>query len=153
MNIAVLGTGNVGKALGCRWARAGHEVYFGARDPGSAEAQQVLERAGRATAGHVCGGDGRRRTRFCWGFPFDQTRAVSASAASLDGKIVMDCINPLTPDLAGSDVGVHDVGGGADCRVVSDRAGGESVQHTQRGDDGEPALRRLRRARVRLRRR
>src|SRR5919197_5307855 len=32
MKIGIIGTGNMGRALGLRWARAGHEVLFGSRD-------------------------------------------------------------------------------------------------------------------------
>ena len=32
MKIGILGTGNMGRALGLRWARARHEVLFGSRD-------------------------------------------------------------------------------------------------------------------------
>jgi predicted dinucleotide-binding enzyme len=33
MNIAVLGTGNVGSALGTDLSRAGHDVVYGSRPP------------------------------------------------------------------------------------------------------------------------
>ncbi len=33
MKIAIIGAGNVGKALAGRFAKAGHEVVFGVRDP------------------------------------------------------------------------------------------------------------------------
>ena len=33
MKIAVLGSGKVGGTLGAKWARAGHEIKFGVRDP------------------------------------------------------------------------------------------------------------------------
>jgi len=32
MKIRIVGTGNMGRALGLRWARARHEVLFGSRD-------------------------------------------------------------------------------------------------------------------------
>ncbi len=32
MKIAVIGAGNVGRALGSAWARAGHAIVFGVRD-------------------------------------------------------------------------------------------------------------------------
>ena len=32
MKIGIVGTGNMGRALGLRWARARHEVLFGSRD-------------------------------------------------------------------------------------------------------------------------
>jgi predicted dinucleotide-binding enzyme len=31
MQIAIIGTGNVGAALGQRWAAAGHDILFGVR--------------------------------------------------------------------------------------------------------------------------
>jgi NADPH-dependent F420 reductase len=105
VKIAVLGTGNVGKALGCRWARCGHTVYFGARDPSSAEAQQVLARAGENARLGPCAEAIIASDAVLLGIPFDQTQAVLASAPSLDGKIIIDCINPLTPDLQGLTLG------------------------------------------------
>ena len=33
MRIAIIGTGNVGGTLGRAWARQGHEIVFGVRDP------------------------------------------------------------------------------------------------------------------------
>jgi 8-hydroxy-5-deazaflavin:NADPH oxidoreductase len=34
MNIAIIGAGNIGGALGTHWARAGHALWFGVRNPG-----------------------------------------------------------------------------------------------------------------------
>lgn len=38
MRLGIVGTGNMGRALGVRWARNGHQVLFGSRDPEKAEA-------------------------------------------------------------------------------------------------------------------
>ena len=46
MMIAVLGSGNVGGALGTLWARSGHTVLFASRNPNSEEMQQLIARAG-----------------------------------------------------------------------------------------------------------
>ncbi|WP_168207422.1 NADPH-dependent F420 reductase [Microlunatus elymi] len=35
MDIAVIGTGKIGSALGEAWSRAGHQVSYGSRDPGT----------------------------------------------------------------------------------------------------------------------
>ena len=32
MNIAIIGTGNVGGALATKWANKGHQIYLGVRD-------------------------------------------------------------------------------------------------------------------------
>jgi hypothetical protein len=42
MNIGIIGSGNVGGALGQRWAEKGHAVMFGARDPNSDKAKAAL---------------------------------------------------------------------------------------------------------------
>lgn len=43
MRIAIIGAGNVGSALGKGWAKAGHSVTFGVRDPKSAKTIKALE--------------------------------------------------------------------------------------------------------------
>jgi NADPH-dependent F420 reductase len=104
VKIAVLGTGNVGKALGCRWAQAGHEVFFGARDPQSQEAVAAVERAGTAQLG-TCNEAIAASDVILLAIPWDQTKLVLDAAGDLSGKIIMDCINPLTGDLAGLELG------------------------------------------------
>jgi 8-hydroxy-5-deazaflavin:NADPH oxidoreductase len=42
MKIAIIGSGNVGSALGKGWLKAGHEVVFGVRDPQSPKTQKAL---------------------------------------------------------------------------------------------------------------
>jgi predicted dinucleotide-binding enzyme len=46
MEIAVLGTGPVGRTLGARWSKAGHHVVFGTRDPASLKTREALLAAG-----------------------------------------------------------------------------------------------------------
>ena len=105
MKIAVLGTGNVGGALGRRWAQAGHDVFFGARDPNGAEARAVLDRAGERARVGTCADAIAAADVVLLAIPWDQTRAVLQAAGSLRGKILMDCINPLTSDLTGVTLG------------------------------------------------
>lgn len=87
MKIGIIGTGNMGRTLGVQWARAGHEVLFGARDRAVAEraAAQVGAQAGSLdeAAGF---GDVVLYT----------LRGVAPSVvlrSSLDGKVVIDCNN------------------------------------------------------------
>jgi 8-hydroxy-5-deazaflavin:NADPH oxidoreductase len=97
--IAILGAGNVGGNLGVRLAASGYTVYFGIR-PGS-DPKDLLTRAG---ANAVAAAD----------VVFIATptpAAVSAAReAGVDGKVVVDCTNPLawsdgpvwTPPVEGS---------------------------------------------------
>lgn len=42
MNIAIIGTGNIGTALGKSWARAGHTIALGVRDPENFKGKEML---------------------------------------------------------------------------------------------------------------
>ena len=41
MKIAIIGIGNVGGTLGPAWAKAGHDVIFGVRDPNSEKVKRI----------------------------------------------------------------------------------------------------------------
>lgn len=43
MNIAIIGTGNVGGALASKWAHAGHQIHLGVRDQSNFKGQNLLE--------------------------------------------------------------------------------------------------------------
>lgn len=50
MNIAILGTGNIGGTLGKKWAAAGHTITYGVRNPADPKYQAVIaETSGRVT--------------------------------------------------------------------------------------------------------
>jgi predicted dinucleotide-binding enzyme len=54
MKIGVIGSGNVGGALGKLWAGKGHEIVFGARNPQGAKIQELVKSpGGNARAGTV----------------------------------------------------------------------------------------------------
>jgi predicted dinucleotide-binding enzyme len=42
MEIAIIGTGNVGGALATRWAGAGHNIHLGVRDPAQFKGRELL---------------------------------------------------------------------------------------------------------------
>jgi predicted dinucleotide-binding enzyme len=95
MKIAIIGAGNVGGALGKRWAALGHEVVFGVRDPGSDKVRAAVAAAGGgARAAGVreaaAGGEVVVLTT-----PWGATRSAIEAAGDLSGKIVVDCTNPL----------------------------------------------------------
>jgi predicted dinucleotide-binding enzyme len=52
LNVAVIGAGNVGGTLGRAFARAGHKVTFGVRDPADGRAEAVVADSG-ADVGRV----------------------------------------------------------------------------------------------------
>jgi predicted dinucleotide-binding enzyme len=101
MRIAVIGSGNVGGTLGKGWAKRGHEVAFGVRQPTDQKLAQLLAATGgKARAASVkdaaAGAEVVALT-----VPWDAAQEALKSAGNLRGKILLDCTNPLKPDLSG----------------------------------------------------
>ena len=97
MNIGIIGTGEVGSALGRLWAAKGHAVMFGSRDPQSPKVRALLGAIGGARAGSA-----REAAQFgtviVLATPFHATEAAIRTAGNLSGKIVVDATNPLNAD-------------------------------------------------------
>lgn len=96
MKLAILGAGVVGTALGKGWAKAGHEVVFGARNPTSDKVTKGLAAIPGAKALTIA-----QAVAWCdaallatpWGGTEDAVRA----AGDFGGKPLLDATNPLTP--------------------------------------------------------
>lgn len=107
MNIGIIGAGNVGSALGAGWAKAGHQIKFGVRDASKPDVVALLKSVGAdATAGTVVDAAAFGEVVVLT-TPWNATAAAIQSAGNLANKIVVDCTNPLKPDLSGLVVG-HD---------------------------------------------
>jgi NADPH-dependent F420 reductase len=99
MKVAIIGTGNVGSALGGTFARAGHEVTLAARDAG--KAREVAAQIGAASAPTPAEA-ARDADVIVLAVPFASLEAVAeALGDAAAGKAVVDVTNPLTPDYSG----------------------------------------------------
>jgi predicted dinucleotide-binding enzyme len=93
LRIGTIGAGNIGGAVGLKWAEAGHELFFSSRNPG--ELTALVERAGpRARAGTpaeaAAFGD-----VILIAVPYAALPQVGRDYGSLmRGKVVIDCGNP-----------------------------------------------------------
>jgi NADPH-dependent F420 reductase len=105
MKIAIIGIGNVGGTLGPAWTKAGHDVIFGVRDPNSEKVKTVLENSGpnARVAGVAEAASAAEIVVFAT--PWSATQDAVQAAGSLDGKLVVDCTNPIAPDLKGLVIG------------------------------------------------
>lgn len=108
MNIAILGSGNMGGGLGKLWSKAGHQVIFSysrnpdklqqlaagttakVADPKEAVAQSdvIMLAVGASVLEDV------------------MTTVGSVNGKSLDGKIVITCVSGLKPDFTGQTIGL-----------------------------------------------
>lgn len=115
MRIGILGTGDVGRALGTGFATLGHDVMIGSRDAANPKLRDWLGKAGA----HTSGGTFEQAAKFAelavlataWSGTENALRL--AGADKLAGKVVIDATNPLDfstlpPTLA---VGHSDSGG------------------------------------------
>jgi hypothetical protein len=96
MKIAILGAGNVGKALAAGWTAHGHEVVFGVRDPNKPAPDIKVKLLPVSEAA-------RFADVLVLAVPWKAVPDALQSAGNLAGKIVLDATNPLLPDLTGID--------------------------------------------------
>jgi 8-hydroxy-5-deazaflavin:NADPH oxidoreductase len=104
MNITLLGAGNMGSALARQFTQAGHAVRIAATSLEKAQsvAAGIPGSTAVATAGSAADSD-----VVVVATPYEQAVAALREAGPLDGKVVIDVTNPLTPDFMGLTIG-HD---------------------------------------------
>ncbi len=105
MKIAIIGAGNVGTALGERWAANGHSICFGVRRPDDADLKERLA---------LLNADIKNISDACsdadivvLATPWTAAAEAIAAAGDLGGRIMVDVTNPLNPGLQGLAVGTE----------------------------------------------
>ena len=98
MRIGMIGTGNIGFSLGPLLITRGHEVKFGSRNPELVRG--IVSKFGTgASLGTV-----REAAEFgevlFTAVPWHALADTLKVAGPLTGKTIVDCTNPLTPDMA-----------------------------------------------------
>lgn len=99
--IAVIGTGNVGGALGQRFAELGHTIVYGSRSPQSEDVARLVARTGaNATAATqrdaVLGAD-----IVVLALPWEVTEQVTRELGDLSDVVVIDPTNPRSTGADG----------------------------------------------------
>jgi 8-hydroxy-5-deazaflavin:NADPH oxidoreductase len=102
--IGVLGgTGDQGRGLGRRLAMAGSRVIIGSRDAGRAVAAAATIGSPPQVTGAANAGAAAAADVVIAAMPWEGHRELLASLAGvLDGKILIDCVNPLGFDARGA---------------------------------------------------
>ncbi len=105
MKIGIIGSGNMGAALGAIWARSGHTVRFAfSRTP--EKLTRLASEAGHgATAATVADAVRASDVLFISVWP-GELPGVFAAPADWAGKIIISCSSGLRPDFAGQTVGL-----------------------------------------------
>jgi hypothetical protein len=97
--ISIIGSGGMATAIGFRIAKAGHTVEVVSRDPAKARvlADKLAAGATTGTYGAAPAGD-----IIILAVPYGSAAAVVTDfGEALDGKVIIDITNPVTPDMSG----------------------------------------------------
>jgi NADPH-dependent F420 reductase len=102
MNIAIIGAGNVGRALGASFVRAGHLVIIASRDPEDARS------AAAATGADVADSNAEAVASadiVVIATPFSSTAEIAAQIAdAATGKVIIDATNRMSFTPEGADI-------------------------------------------------
>ena len=93
MNIGIIGTGNMGSGLGKLWAAKGHMVFLGSRN--AEKAKKVASSIGPNARGGTIAEAASFGDAVLLATPWVATADAIEAAGSLEGKILIDCTNPL----------------------------------------------------------
>ena len=104
MTIGMIGSGNVGGALGSRWAKLGHQVVFGSRSPTEEGLKQLVSRAGSTARAADLQEAAQAGEVLVLATPWPATKEVLESLGGVPGKVLIDATNPLNASL-GLEVG------------------------------------------------
>lgn len=100
MRLGIIGAGHVGGTLGRLWEAQGHDVRFGVRDPGATSGGGLPHDRTGTVADVAAFGD-----VIVLAIPWEAAANALGVAGPLSGKTVIDCINPVLPDLSGLALG------------------------------------------------
>ncbi len=97
--IAVIGTGNVGTALGTEFAAQGHKIVYGSRDPAKRSVKQLVERTGNGASATTQAEAVVDADIVVLAVPGVLVAEITEALGDLSGKIIIDPTNPLKNEL------------------------------------------------------
>lgn len=93
--IAIIGTGDVGSALGPRFAEQGHTIVYGSRDPDRSSVNELVARSGEDASATTQADAAAQASIVVLAIPGMLVEEITRSLGNLSGKIIIDPTNPL----------------------------------------------------------
>ena len=93
--IAVIGTGDVGGALGPEFAAQGHTIIYGSRDPQRGKVKELVEKTGDLASATTPAEAAAKADIVVLAVPGLMVEEITKSLGDLSGKIIIDPTNPL----------------------------------------------------------
>lgn len=103
--IGIIGAGNVGAKLGRLWAEQGEAVIFGVRDPESDKVKSLLQSLPETKAVTISEAVASSEV-VVLATPWIGTLDTLKEAGSFQGKVIIDCTNPLVLNPEGLQTGL-----------------------------------------------
>jgi predicted dinucleotide-binding enzyme len=102
MKIGIIGSGNMGSGLGRIWATKGHDIIFS-----YSRSQEKLNNLAASLPNAKAGtpAEAAQADVILLSVRWSDLPDALKQAGSLNNKIVIDCTNPLKPDLSGLELG------------------------------------------------
>ncbi|MBK1659504.1 NADPH-dependent F420 reductase [Paracraurococcus ruber] len=109
MDIAIIGAGKVGAGIARAWAKAGHAIRYGLRDPAAARYRPLAATGALLAPAEAAAG----AAAILLATPWPATEAAIAALGDLTGKLLLDATNPLAmgPEGLGLAIGHTQSGG------------------------------------------
>ena len=92
--VALIGTGNVGAALGQRFALRGHQIVYGSRDPAAADVRELVATTGHGAVAVSPAEAAARSDIIVLAVPWSAAEDIVRALGELTGKIIVDPTNP-----------------------------------------------------------
>lgn len=105
MNIGIIGSGNMGGNLARLWVNAGHTIYI------TSNRIKNTKELANAIGKNICvtGLEEliRKSDVVLFAIPYEALSEIAKHKEKFNGKIIIDCINPLTPDALNMVIGFN----------------------------------------------
>ncbi|MDR3488570.1 MAG: NADPH-dependent F420 reductase [Bradyrhizobium sp.] len=97
MNVAIIGTGNMGAGLAAALTSANHNVMIGSRDP--AKASALAEKVGHGAVGSGIAAAAKFADAVFLALPYGAIGEALKTAGDISGKVLVDITNPISADF------------------------------------------------------
>lgn len=97
--IAVIGTGDVGGALGPAFSKQGHTIIYGSRDPDRGKVRQLVELTANGASATTQAEAAAQADIVVLAVPGLLVEEITLALGDLSGKIIIDPTNPLQRKL------------------------------------------------------
>ena len=126
--IAVIGTGNVGSALGPEFAALGHTIVYGSRTPTEKDVQDLVAKTGHGATATTQPEAVKGADIVLLAVPGNLAVQITQSLGDLSGKLIIDPTNRVNRSSADGYAN-HDVPGGSNAELIQAAAPGALTRH------------------------